>query len=246
MKAFTYLLLCAVTSLLFVACGAVKTHQDYKKTLPAIEQVAVLTPYVQVQLLTRNNDFEKEKTKIDSLKLQQGTQYIQHKILQELPQKFQGFHKNLSSEFTTISCKDIDVFFELLDKKKITAISVPAYLKTYLQQEKIQYAVISSYKGFYKTKLRNKQDEVAYNAAETLQGVFSATTVPEPLFPDDVIGTLYFVLYDVANDKLLYYSKEINSELAVPDVPIYPKAIDNQMAEIIRKLKKDMNCVANL
>jgi hypothetical protein len=229
-----------------MACGAVKTHQDYKKTLPNIQQVAVLTPYVQVQLLTRNNDFEKEKSTIDSLQLQKGTLYIQQKILQELPTKFQGFDKNLSSDFTNISSKDIDVFFELLDKKKIAIISVPAYLKAYLQHEKVQYAVISSYKGFYKTKLRNKQDELAYNAAETLQGVFSATSVGESLYPNDVIGTLYFVLYDVANDKLLYYTKEVNSELALPDVPIYPKAIDNQMAEIIKKLKKDMNCVANL
>ena len=104
------------------------------------------------------------------------------------------------------------------------------------------YAIILHHIGTYKTLKRTEQDDATYNAKEALDVIFTATSTTAsslPTFPDDVRSVLYMIIYDVKNQKLLYYAQEENNKVDEPNVPIPTQAVDNQIVILLEKLNKD-------
>jgi hypothetical protein len=232
----------AVFLLVFLAaCGSYKTSKAYKSSLPVIKKVAVLTPYAEVEQLYLENDFKQEKPVLDTNAIEKGKIYIQKQILNNLPAYFEAFPLSIDKEFQEASKKDMLLLLEEIKEHRLDYVAIPAYLNEFLKNSKVEYAILTQHIGTYKTLKRTKQDETTYNAKEALDVIFTATSTSAlPTFPDDVISVLHLIIYDVKNQKLLYYAKEDNHKIDEPNVPIPTRAADSQIIEVLEKLKKDI------
>ncbi len=228
--------------LLLFSCGTYKTSKKYKTMLPNIKKVAVLTPYADVEQLYLENDFTKEKPLLDTIGIIKGKKYIQEQTIKKLPSYFEAYSLQIPNDFQQVSSKDMILLEEEIKEHKLDFVAMPAYINEFLKKNNAKYAVLLHHIGTYKTIRRTKQDETAYNTKEALDAIFSATSTngsSVPTFPDDVVSVLHFILYDVKNQKFLYYSREKNQEIDEPNVPIPTRAVDNQLEEVLKKLKKD-------
>lgn len=222
------------------ACGVYKTSKSYKKALPTIKNVAVLTPFTTIEQLYLENDFKQEKPTLDTLAIRQGKDYIQKQVITLLPKSFEAYPVNLQTHFQEVSNQDLHLLLEEIKEHRLDFVAMPAYINEFLKQNLVEYAILVHHIGTYKTIRRTKQDETAYNAKEALDVIFGATTPSSlPTFPDDVISVLHFLLYDVKNQKFLYYSREKNHDIDEPNVPIPTRATDKQLEEVLGKLLKD-------
>jgi hypothetical protein len=228
--------------LLLISCGTYKTSKTYKKTLPNIKKVAVLTPYADVEQLYLENDFKHEKPTLDTVGIQKGKIYMQEQVIKRLPSSFEAYPLQITSDFQQASRKDMILLLEEIKEHKLDFVSMPAYINEFLKKNNVEYAILLHHIGTYKTIRRSQQDVAAYNTKEALDAVFSATSNTSsslPSFPDDIISIVHFILYDVKNQKFLYYSKEKNQEIDEPNTPIPSRAVDNQVDELLKKLQKD-------
>lgn len=224
------------------ACGVYKTAKSYKKTLPTVKNVAVLTPFTTIEQLYLANDFKQEKPILDTLSIKQGKDYIQKQVITLLPKSFTAYPLHLQNQFQEVSQQDLHLLLEEIKEHRLDFVAMPAYINEFLKQNKVEYAVLVHHIGTYKTIRRTQQDETAYNAKEALDVIFGATTTTGsslPTFPDNVISVLHFLLYDVKNQKFLYYSREKNHDIDEPNVPIPTRAADKQLEEVLGKLLKD-------
>ncbi len=231
--------------LLFLsACGGYKTQRNYTKNLAASPKIAVLTPYADVEELYLANDFKQEKQTLDTIGIEKGKQAIQKKTIEGLPPTLNPYPVQLTQEFQQKSKADVLLMLKELDKNSLKDVIMPAYVKELLKQKQLATVVLLYHIGSYKSSRRNKQDEVVYNTKQALDGIFSAgspTNSSAPNFPDDAISVLHLVIYDVKEEKFLYYDNETNFEVSEPDVPIPAEAVDNQLKELLKKLKKDLH-----
>jgi hypothetical protein len=229
-------------TLCLTSCGVYKTSKHYAKVLPEIDSIAVFTPFANIEQLYLANDFAQEKPSLDTLAIEQGQQYIQQQVIKKLPAKFHAYAVAMDKNFQDIGKRDMLVLWEEIQKKPLSAVAMPAYLNEFLKKQNLQYVVITHHIGAYKTIRRAKQDQTAYNTKEALEVIFTATSpsgASLPSFPDNIISVLHLLLYDVKNQKMIYYAHEKNQDIDEPNVPIPTLAADKQIDEILKKISKD-------